>query len=358
MPLVHTHYENLKVARNAPPEVIRAAYRVLSQKYHPDKQPIANRADAERVMALVNQAYEILSDSTRRAEHDAWIAQQEAPSSSPAAAPAPTPAPSSSGRRASPPPPPPPERSGPVSVGYALATTLAVIVGINLLVPSKTSTTQPRFVEPIVVSPGVTEPTLRFVPADDVVLDKPAKPVVPTDPARQPRYLTDAEVFGSQQANRVADKAKPAHATTATPKPERFTYEEARGSPAVTTWPSRAAYLPGLPVFASGGLSTLTIDNGQNDSNVYVKLFSVPDGKALRHIFIPAGQSFTAAKVRAGSYEVRYKDLSTGALSASEPFELKQYAHEGGTRYSNVTMTLYKVAQGNMHMRRISEAEF
>ena len=35
MPTIRTHYDNLKVARNAPPEVIRAAYRVLAQKYHP-----------------------------------------------------------------------------------------------------------------------------------------------------------------------------------------------------------------------------------------------------------------------------------------------------------------------------------
>lgn len=39
MKKIHTHYDNLKVARIAPPEVIRAAYRTLSQKYHPDKNP-------------------------------------------------------------------------------------------------------------------------------------------------------------------------------------------------------------------------------------------------------------------------------------------------------------------------------
>ena len=37
MTKVRTHYDNLKVARNAPPEVIRAAYKALAQKYHPDR---------------------------------------------------------------------------------------------------------------------------------------------------------------------------------------------------------------------------------------------------------------------------------------------------------------------------------
>lgn len=48
MEKIHTHYDNLKVAREAPPEVIRAAYRALSQRYHPDRNP-AN-AEAARIM--------------------------------------------------------------------------------------------------------------------------------------------------------------------------------------------------------------------------------------------------------------------------------------------------------------------
>ena len=73
---LHTHYDNLKVARNAPDFVIRAAYKALSQQYHPDKHggdPAAGNA-----MRLINEAYAELSDPARRAAHDAWIAQREA----------------------------------------------------------------------------------------------------------------------------------------------------------------------------------------------------------------------------------------------------------------------------------------
>jgi curved DNA-binding protein CbpA len=76
MPRVHTHYDNLKVARNAPAEIIRAAYRTLSKKYHPDHNP--DNKEAIRIIQLINAAYEVLSDPVKRAEHDKWIARMEA----------------------------------------------------------------------------------------------------------------------------------------------------------------------------------------------------------------------------------------------------------------------------------------
>ena len=75
MAKIHTHYDNLKVARGAPAEVIRAAYKALSQKYHPDKNPGDEKA--ARIMAIVNTAYNALSDPVRRKEHDEWIASEE-----------------------------------------------------------------------------------------------------------------------------------------------------------------------------------------------------------------------------------------------------------------------------------------
>lgn len=76
MARIHTHYDNLKVARNAPPEVIRAAYKTLSQKYHPDRNP--HSGDAVRIIKIINSAYEVLSDPLKRREHDEWIAREEA----------------------------------------------------------------------------------------------------------------------------------------------------------------------------------------------------------------------------------------------------------------------------------------
>lgn len=75
MSKIHSHYDNLKVSRMAPPEVIRAAYKALSQKYHPDKNPGDEKA--ARIMAILNSAYSILSEPQRRKEHDEWIAAEE-----------------------------------------------------------------------------------------------------------------------------------------------------------------------------------------------------------------------------------------------------------------------------------------
>lgn len=66
-----TYYDILKVSRRAAPDGVRAAYRRLAQKYHPDKLP--GNADAVRVMAMLNEAYGVLSDPDRRAHYDRHI---------------------------------------------------------------------------------------------------------------------------------------------------------------------------------------------------------------------------------------------------------------------------------------------
>ena len=50
--------------------VIRAAYRALAQRYHPDKWQ-GDQAEATRRMAEINVAYAVLSDTVKRAAYDA-----------------------------------------------------------------------------------------------------------------------------------------------------------------------------------------------------------------------------------------------------------------------------------------------
>jgi len=76
MAKLKTHYDNLNVARNAPLSVIRAAYKVLCQNYHPDKYA-GGPEEALRIMKIINGSYAVLSDSEKRAEHDRWIDRQE-----------------------------------------------------------------------------------------------------------------------------------------------------------------------------------------------------------------------------------------------------------------------------------------
>lgn len=61
-----TYYDILQVARDASPEVIASAYRTIMTKLkkHPD---LGGRTDEA---AVINEAYETLSDPSRRARYD------------------------------------------------------------------------------------------------------------------------------------------------------------------------------------------------------------------------------------------------------------------------------------------------
>lgn len=62
------YYEILEVARNASEADIKKAYRRLAMKYHPDRNP--DNQDAEAKFKEAKEAYEILSDSRKRSAYD------------------------------------------------------------------------------------------------------------------------------------------------------------------------------------------------------------------------------------------------------------------------------------------------
>ena len=62
------YYEVLGVSKSASPSEIKKAYRKMAIKYHPDKNP--DDKSAEEKFKIAAEAYEVLSDSDKKARYD------------------------------------------------------------------------------------------------------------------------------------------------------------------------------------------------------------------------------------------------------------------------------------------------
>lgn len=367
--LMHTHYDNLKVSRDAPPEVIRAAYKSLSQKYHPDRH--ADSEKANRIMRLLNAAYEVLSDPERRAEHDQWILAQERleadqklrhaqaaraaaaaaahshtrrqpPPRQPAQTPPPRPAPQPQAREAEPPPAPPrrerkrrrarDERAaqeGPATPlpkygSYALYAAIGIVIVVLL---------------------GDWSGVKDIAPDAGIV--KPAQAT--TGPASTPQALAQT------LARTVATGASPGPSTVRDRK-----YARPSLTPRGLPWPTYSGYLPGYPVLNGAGLSTLTVDNTGSPSDVLLKLVAVDGNTPLpvRTSFVQGGSTFTMENISPGSYDLRYQSLETGEIFRSDRFELAEIREPAGTTANRNVFRIQTVPGGTSRSVAITEREF
>lgn len=105
------------------------------------------------------------------------------------------------------------------------------------------------------------------------------------------------------------------------------------------------------------GLCEVTIDNTGNEEPVYVRLWSQNPSKPVRTFYVAARDRFTLRKLNPGFYELRYKylyeDKEAERGVKSESFELNEKESYDGIRYSVLTITLYKVRNGNFRTSSI-----
>ena len=66
------YYDTLQISDKADPETIHRLFRILAQRYHPDNQATGDPEQFRKV----SEAYEVLSDPTRRAHYDVHHSEQ------------------------------------------------------------------------------------------------------------------------------------------------------------------------------------------------------------------------------------------------------------------------------------------
>lgn len=296
MAKIHTHYDNLKVSRQAPQEVIRAAYKALSQKYHPDKNPGDEKA--ARIMAIVNTAYNTLSDPVRRKEHDEWIAAEEwevewLESTR-----------TEEGRERArheaweaQPVPSHPRRRLLRDARWWLGMSVCFVAGAAtslLLAP-------PSSLLPSALAWGgkaIGVPVQRPDPVSDPGRDGWAIP-----------YGADTrEPAPDIKALAVTQLVVPARA------PDCDTDLQSLVAPNGDPWPAQSGYLTGYPVGNMGDEMQVVVDNSVNPSPVFVKIYDLDRRANVRHAYVQGRGRLVIDKLAAGKYEVRYQNILSGSV--------------------------------------------
>jgi hypothetical protein len=288
----------------------------MALRFHPDRND--GSAESRRVMQILNEAYEVLSDTGKRKEYDRFLAVVRARMQNPSST---TP------------------QSGATSKQYYQAPSdtasksRGILVGILAFIFSDFRITI------LVIGLCIWGGTSLFS-------DK--------TPSRTYSQTSTGQSY-TPSSNSPKTYTPPRPIIPTRPKWVRPSL-----SPVGTTWPFSAGYVSGYKVRAQGGLSSVTIDNSSNSSDVFLKLVWLSGTEAIpaRMCYIPAYSRFVFSSVMAGRYDVRYRDLDSGGLSKTEEFTLAERETYNGTTYSNLTMTLYKVINGNMTTESIDESDF
>ncbi len=302
---IHTHYDNLKVSRGAPQEVVRAAYKALSQKYHPDKNPGDERA--ARIMAIVNTAYGTLADPQRRKEHDEWIAQEEyeielLDSTDPQRA---TDGPAQAwpdqvhaGRR-----------RRPLLRNWRWWLTAGTCLGVGWLAGVMT-VTEPRHVSTVLAAAWggktggeLTASASRAYPRADADADKAdsgwsttPKPYAPDSDTKPPPI----KVVALSQVILPGFSGDCENETPALVAPN--------GEP----WPTQSGYVDGFSVANKGQDMQLTLDNSGNDSPVFIKVYDLERRANVRYVFVQSHDKLVVDQLVSGKYEIRYQNIDLG----------------------------------------------
>jgi hypothetical protein len=286
------HYDALNVPEDASEDEIRAAYKTAAKEHHPDRN--SGSAESRQIMQSINEAYAVLSDPVRRWDYDRVLKFNRELEDEP------DPDDDSFDDES--------HEDDPDDRREAVE---RVLSGISAAFRGFFWDVRIALLVAVLAVWGILSLTHR---------DRPARSRSGATPVSMESFQ-----FG-----------------VATPQRQYF---RPAVSPIGTNWPSSPDYVEGYPIEGVGGLSSVTIDNTKNTSDVFLKLVQHAGSETvpIRTCYIPARSLFTFSTVRAGRYDVRYRDLNTGVLSKSGEFDLVERSSDGKTEFSKFNIPLYQV---------------
>ncbi len=308
MSKIHTHYDNLMVSSNAPDEVIRASYYALSKKFHPD---VNTSTEASRIMKVLNNSYEVLSDPKKRKEYDFKLQLVE--------------------------------EYLKVKKNKSSVENDSIKNNSKQAKPIQSDSSSKKI---------ILQLTKRVIRRFLFILSlEPRLIVVIIFLGFWLFSLNDEDQIRHEPVNSVSIQEK---------HKDSNLYQKPETAPNGQDWPTVSGYLSGFPKLNNNGRSTILIKNIQNDSDFYVKLISNRNDKlnTVRHALIKNSEEFIFEDVSSGEYQLMYMDLNSGNLTKSEVFEVNEVEQGRQLQFSKINITLYKVRNGNFQSESIGLNEF
>ncbi|HDJ1441836.1 TPA: DnaJ domain-containing protein [Serratia rubidaea] len=328
---MRTHYDNLKVSKDAPVEVIQAAYRTLAKKYHPDKNK--DNPEAERIMQIINTAYEILSDPVKREEHDAWI-RKESSRNNTESSNAERQKTSGNYKREA-----PNEKNAPGNSTHAYTSranqSIKRKVSSNLKFSLYGVVGTLKFSLKCVIVVGLLIGGVKFFEKDFVSDD-------------------NSKEVGVSKVNASAETLPAAKVISPNCSGPQFSHPDGR------QWPS-SAYIMSVRDYNKPGLSSLLLDNSRNNQNLYIKLVQEKDAttkRFTRDAYIPAYQELKLTNVAKGKYFIKMMNVADGCAQISQLINIQETKTNKGIEYSDYSLTFYPVRYGNTHLDSLPSSQF
>ncbi len=334
---IHTYYDVLMVSRNASQDVIRAAFKSLCQKYHPDRNM---HPDAERIFQQLNEAYSVLSNPVERSKYDKQLLNYEKEFN-----------------------------SNNYEENYKQFKNKTSLYSTELRnkiteLTNKIKTFFEKAVELILrigflvviglLLFGIVDGYQSYYASENLTYAQEEVMDAAQELDEATPELDDYEDYPyiSETAENLFDNNNELQQVS--------NIDSRTHAPNGEPYPDSAGYVTGYPQLNNDGASILTIDNSQNTGAIFGKLYYLDElqDSAVRYFYIPSGGGLNLRDISPGYYDVRYRDLENGHISKSESILIEEYEDYDGVRFSEITMTLYKVSNGNMQTYSIPESEF